>query len=346
MGMYFKIHELEDQFGSFKLGPLSLEMERGEYLALLGPTGCGKTSLMQSIAGISTKAQGQILFNDHDIHLLPVHKRKIGYVSQTSDLFPHLTVSENIAFGLRYLKLSHRERKSRLGRYLEIFNLRKLAGQLAYTLSGGERKKTAIARSLIIQPQLLLLDEPLGMLDHNGRKEMLNILKMIHMDIQTTTIHITHDRYEAWSIAQICAVMNNGRILQNGSVAELFRKPESLFVAEFLGARNIFKAKFKDDSVQLPWGDTKVSHMPDIHDGWVIIRPERIRLVSKDNPHKAAGTVSALHDFGEYLELKITIHKDIVLTVHSSINASTHIDVGKAVCLDWPEDSMHIMTKE
>ncbi len=275
-----------------------------------------------------------------------MHKRKIGYVSQTSDLFPHLTVSENIAFGLRYLRLSHRERKNRLGHYLEIFNLRKLAGQSAYTLSGGERKKTAIARSLIIQPQLLLLDEPLGMLDHNGRKDMLNILKMIHTDLQTTTIHITHDRHEAWGIAQICAVMNNGRILQNGSVAELFRKPESFFVAEFLGGRNIFRATFNDYSVKLPWGAMKVSDMPHVHDGWVIIRPERIRLVSRDNPYKVAGTVSALHDFGEYLELKITINKDTVLTVHSSINNSANIHAGKAVCLDWPEDSMHIITKE
>ncbi|MGA1864669.1 MAG: ABC transporter ATP-binding protein [bacterium] len=344
--MYFKINELENQFGGFKLGPVSLEMEKGEYLALLGPTGCGKTSFMQSVAGISTKARGQILFNDHDISLLPVHKRKIGYVSQTSDLFPHLTVSENIAFGLRYLGLSHQERKLRLEKYLEIFNLRKLAGQSAYTLSGGERKKTAIARSLIIQPQLLLLDEPLGMLDHNGRKEMLDILKMIHNDLQTTTIHITHDRHEAWGVAQVCAVMNNGRILQSGSVAELFRKPETLFVAEFLGGRNIFKATFKDYSVELPWGDIKLSHMPHIHNGWVIIRPERIRLVSGDNPHKAAGTVSALHDFGEYLELKIEINKDTVLTVHSSINRSNDIHAGKAVCLDWPEDSMHIITRE
>ncbi len=342
--MYFKINELEEEFVSFKLGPLSLEMEKGEYLALLGPTGCGKTSLLRSIAGISINSRGEILLNNYDISSLPAHKRKIGYVTQTIDLFPHLTVTENIAFGLRYLKLSSSEKKNRLEQYLDIFSLRKLAGRLAYTLSGGEKKKTALARSLIIQPRLLLLDEPLGMLDHNGRKEMLRILKMIHVDLQTTTIHVTHDRYEAWDIAQICAVMNNGRIIQKGFVSELFRKPESLFVAEFLGGRNMFKAKFEGSLINLSWGEIRVSDVPHISDGWVIIRPERIQFVSKDNSYKVAGKVSSLHDFGEYLEIEVNIKDKVNLIVHSSVDRSTNIYIGKAVYLDWPDDSIHIIS--
>ena len=228
---------------------VSLELKQGEVVGLLGPNGAGKTTTFYMITGMIRPNSGRIFFNGQDITQFPMFKRArmgIGYLSQEPSVFRKLTVEENVMAILETLPLSKSERENRLRTLLEDLSITHLAQQKAYTLSGGERKKTAIARSLIIQPQLLLLDEPLGMLDHNGRKEMLDILKMIHTDLQTTTIHITHDRHEAWSIARVCAVMNNGRIIQRGSVAELFRKPATLFVAEFLGSCNIFKATFKD----------------------------------------------------------------------------------------------------
>jgi ABC-type Fe3+/spermidine/putrescine transport system ATPase subunit len=328
-------------YGNFHLGPLSLEMGQNEYIVILGPTGCGKTSLLQSVAGTYGGVKGKIFLDGHDISILPPQKRNIGYVTQMGDLFPHLTVKENIAFGLSYQNLTRVEKKERLERFTDLFGLAKLADQSAVTLSGGESKRTAMARSLILEPRILLLDEPLGMLDYNGRKDMLQILKMIHDEFQTTTIHVTHDRHEAWSIARTCAVMNNGRIVQTGSVSELFRRPQSCFVAEFLGGTNIFKAVFEDTSATLPWATFKLSLKPSAPEGWVLIRPESIHLTSEDKIPKAKGPVTGLRDFGEYIEIDVRVAESVILKVHSSIEQASNTTIGQTISLDWTDESIH-----
>ena len=288
MSIYFRIKNLEKSFDGFKLGPISFELKKGSYFVLLGPTGCGKTTFLRTIAGIINNDKGNIFVNNRDLSITPVHKRKIGYVSQKPDLFPHLSVEQNIAFGLKYLDITKKEKKERIFRFLDLFGLEKFADRPAYVLSGGESKVTALARSLIIYPDVLLLDEPLGMLDHNGRKEMIEILKRIHKELSTTTIHVTHDRHEAWSFSQNCGVMNNGNLEQKGLVSEIFRKPENEFVADFLGGINIFKAESKNNKVLLPWLSKE---------GSILIRPERISIVSKKDSFKVKGKVFALHDF-------------------------------------------------
>lgn len=346
MRTYFQIDSLETVYGNFRLGPISLQMQQNEYIVILGPTGCGKTSLLQSLAGTFGRAKGKISLDGRDISILPAQKRTIGYVTQMGDLFPHLTVKENIAFGLSYKKLAKTEKHTLLDRYLELFGLEELAKQSAATLSGGESKKTAMARSLIVEPKILLLDEPLGMLDHNGRKDMLQILKIIHDELQTTTIHVTHDRHEAWSIAQTCAVMNNGRIVQTGSVSELFRKPKSRFVAEFLGGTNIFKAVFEDSIARLPWATLKLPSKPSAPEGWVLLRPESIHLSSDDKTAKTKGAVVGLRDFGEYIEFDIQVAETVTLKVHSSIEKANHMVIGQPVFLDWMDESIHTFFEE
>jgi ABC-type Fe3+/spermidine/putrescine transport system ATPase subunit len=341
MGSYFQINELEAVYGNFWLGPLSLDMRQNEYLVILGPTGCGKTTLLQSIAGTYGRVKGEISLDSHNIGILPPQKRHIGYVSQMGNLFPHLTVRENVAFGLSYKKLNRKEKNRLIEHYLELFHLTKLSDHSAATLSGGESKRTAMARSLIVEPRLLLLDEPLGMLDHNGRKDMLQILKMIHDELQTTTIHVTHDRHEAWGIAQTCAVMNDGRIVQTGSVAELFRKPKSCFVAEFLGGVNIFKAIFEEGFAKLSWARLKLPLTPSAPEGWVLIRPESIHLTSDGKPSKVKGSVTGLRDFGEYVEIDIQVAELVRLKVHSSIEQAGDIVIGQTVFLDWMDESIH-----
>lgn len=349
MGMYFILESLEKLFGSFRLGPVSLNLEEKDYLVLLGTTGCGKTSLLRSIVGIRGKIKNSIFLDGRDIGILSPQKRHIGYVAQASDLFPHLSVRKNIAFGLAYQNTTAQEKQRRIERYLDLFNLVNQADQTVATLSGGENKRTAMARSLIVEPKILLLDEPLGMLDQNGRKAMLGTLKMIHDELQTTTIHVTHDRHEAWRIAKRCAVMDRGSIIQTGTVAELVRKPKTRFVAEFLGGTNIFQATFAGIHARLGWMDLTLPAPVAYSKGWVLIRPELITIDRENSECKLSGVVKTIHDFGEYVEVGVVASgsfnssqsDSIELKVHMPLAGVNRIEERQQVYLDWRDESLH-----
>lgn len=346
MTPYFAIDKLENVHGNFKLGPVSMELDKGEYMVVLGPTGCGKTSLLRNIAGIAVSKTGDIYLDGENINNLPPHKRKIGYVTQTSDLFPHLTVKQNVGFGLKYQKLSYADKKAKTGRFLELFGLTAIADQHASTLSGGETKRAAMARSLITEPRILLLDEPLGMLDHNGRKKMTRILQMIHTELKTTTIHVTHDRHEAWSIARKCAVMNDGMVMQTGSTSELFRMPQSRFVAEFLGGTNIFEAEFKDNIARISWLELKIKQNNLKNNGWILIRPEKINIVDATSKSKFNGTISEIKDSGEFIEIVAESVKSVSIMVHTSLDNAIGLKTGDKICLDWDDESVHTILKD
>ena len=349
MGSYFILESLEQLFGAFRLGPISLNLEEKDYLVLLGTTGCGKTSLLRSIVGIGGKRKNSIFLDGRDIGILPSQKRHIGYVAQASDLFPNLTVRKNIAFGLAYQNIAAQEKRTRIERYLDLFNLVKQADQPVATLSGGENKRTAMARSLIVGPKILLLDEPLGMLDQNGRKAILGTLKMIHDELQTTTIHVTHDRHEAWRIAKQCAVMDRGRIIQTGTVAELVRKPKTRFVAEFLGGTNIFQATFNGTKARLGWIDLTLPESTSYSKGWVLIRPELIAIHREKSDCKLSGVVKVIHDFGEYVEVDVAVFGSfdsaqsdpVQLKVHMPLAGAHRIEEGQQVFLHWQDESIH-----
>jgi len=339
------INGLKRKLGQFSLGPISLTLKRGEYFVLLGPTGCGKTSFLSHLAGLYGTDREVIFLDDKDIGRLPSNKRRIGYVMQTGNLFPHLSVKANIAFGLKYLKMTRGEYSQRLKRFLDLFGLTALADRSCLTLSGGETKKTAIARSLIIEPRLLLLDEPLGMLDHNGRKEMLEVLKIIHHELHTTTIHVTHDRHETWMTGQSCGVMNQGKIIQTGSVSELFRQPVDLFTAEFFGGMNIFPASFQGKKAKLSWIDLDLAQSPEKKIGWVLIRPENIRVVNPLHNHKIVGKIAGVRDFGEYIEIEVQIDEKNRLFLHTSVDSAHCFSIGNTLHLDWARDSIHAFSQ-
>ncbi|TET32543.1 MAG: ABC transporter ATP-binding protein [Planctomycetota bacterium] len=346
MPSYFNISELETTLGDFRLGPVSLEIEKGDYVVLLGPTGCGKSTLIKCIIGVLGIENGKISLGDNDIGALPPNKRRVGYVAQITDLFPHMTVEENIAFGLKYLKLTSSERKDRLGQYLDLFGLQNLKNRPATKLSGGESKKVSLARSLIVEPKLLLLDEPVGMLDHNERNDILKILRMVHSELGMTTLHVTHDRHEAWSCARTCAVMNAGRILETGPLAKIFRAPSSRFVAEFLGGANIFKASFDGNKARTAWGSVTLAEPPPGSEGWLMIRPEQIILTGEEDRHTVSGKVAAVRDFGEYVELEVSVEDSNILTVHASVEKASGVGVGREVFLYWPESAVHAIAGE
>lgn len=235
MKTLLQIKNISVKVGNFSVSEVSFSVQENDYLVLLGPTGSGKTILLKTLAGFYRPSEGGIVLDGKDICLLPAHKRNIVYLSQHNDLFPHLNVYENIAFGLRYTGMGKQEIAERVSTYLGIFGLAKFADRNVGTLSGGEGKKVMMARSLAVHPRILLLDEPLGMLDHNARVSLLENIKEVHRKLNLTIIHVSHDRAEAVGVNRKSAVMNMGRLEQIGATDELFSNPANIFVAEFLG---------------------------------------------------------------------------------------------------------------
>lgn len=298
--------------GSFRLGPLSLRVPAGEYLVLLGPSGCGKTTLLRLVCGLAQQESGLVVLDGTDIGRLPPEKRRIGYLPQEPALFPHLDVSGNIAFGLSFSGLDRDARQKRLGLVIGMLELEKLAGRPVHGLSGGESRKVALARSLAASPRLLLLDEPLGMLDPNSREEMRRTLRTIHRETAICAVHVTHDREEARDLAGKCALMNAGRLEQEGPVETLFGQPETRFAARFTGAGNIVPVVFErqGDRLMARAGQAvwPVSGPASPGPGHVLVRPDACAL---DSPGPGApalsGTVREAHARGPCQDISLEI---------------------------------------
>ena len=231
---------------------LSLEIERGSFFALLGPSGCGKTTTLRMIGGFEQPTDGAIYLGDREVSGLPAYKRDVNTVFQSYALFPHLSVLENVAFGLRRRGLKGKEVRERVREILRVVGLEGMEGRKPRQLSGGQQQRVALARALVNRPRVLLLDEPLGALDLKLRKQMQLELKSIQHDVGITFIHVTHDQEEAMTMADRIAVMNGGRIEQLGTPTELYETPQTAFVAGFLGASNLIAGTVAGpDRVQL-----------------------------------------------------------------------------------------------
>jgi spermidine/putrescine transport system ATP-binding protein len=218
---------------------LSLEIEQGRFYALLGPSGCGKTTTLRMIGGFEQPSEGAIYLGDHDVSGLPPHRRDVNTVFQSYALFPHLTIGENVGFGLRRRGVKGADLRGRVEEMLGVVGLAGLGARKPRQLSGGQQQRVALARALVNRPRVLLLDEPLGALDLKLRKEMQLELKSIQHDMGITFVHVTHDQEEAMTMADAIVVMNLGRIEQLGEPAELYERPASAFVAGFLGVSNL-----------------------------------------------------------------------------------------------------------
>jgi spermidine/putrescine transport system ATP-binding protein len=234
---------------------LTLAVESGTFTALLGPSGCGKTTTLRMIGGFEDPNAGTILLGDRPVTGLPPHKRDVNTVFQSYALFPHLTLFENVAFGLRRRGVRGAELRSRVERMLHVVGLDGLGGRRPRQLSGGQQQRVALARALVNSPRVLLLDEPLGALDLKLRKEMQLELKRIQHELGMTFVHVTHDQEEAMTMADEIVVMNRGRIEQRGAPAELYERPQTPFVASFLGISNLLDGTVAGpDAVQLDGG--------------------------------------------------------------------------------------------
>jgi len=254
--MGIEIRNVSKQFGNFQaLGDVSLDIEAGELVALLGPSGCGKTTLLRIIAGLETPDQGSILFSGQDTTDVHVRERGVGFVFQHYALFRHMTVFENVAFGLRVkpraLRPSEAQIKEKVHSLLSLVQLDWLADRFPSQLSGGQRQRIALARALAVEPKVLLLDEPFGALDAKVRKELRRWLRRLHDDLHVTSIFVTHDQEEALEVADRVVLMNAGKVEQIGSPQQVWDHPASPFVYGFLGDVNLFHGRAHEGQVHL-----------------------------------------------------------------------------------------------
>jgi putative spermidine/putrescine transport system ATP-binding protein len=256
---HVEIQELAAGYDGTRVLDLSeLSIQAGEFLSILGPSGCGKTTLLNCLAGFVEPEHGRIVLDGNDVTALPPYRRGLGMVFQNYALFPHLTVADNVAYGLRVRKVGRAERMSRVAEVLRLVGLADFAGRRPRQLSGGQQQRVAIARALAIRPSVLLLDEPLSNLDAKLRREMRVELRSLQQQVGTTMVFVTHDQEEALALSDRVAVMNAGRVEQLGTPEEVYRRPRTRFVAEFIGAANVLEQA----------GEL------------VAVRPERIRISS------------------------------------------------------------------
>jgi spermidine/putrescine transport system ATP-binding protein len=274
---------------------LSLEIEHGSFFALLGPSGCGKTTTLRMIGGFEQPTEGQIYLGDTEVSGLPSYKRNVNTVFQSYALFPHLSVFENVAFGLRRQGVRGETLTGQVNEILRLVGLEGMGKRKPRQLSGGQQQRVAVARALVNKPKVLLLDEPLGALDLKLRKQMQLELKGIQHDIGITFVHVTHDQEEAMTMADQIAVMNHGRIEQLGTPTELYETPSTAFVAGFLGASNLIPGTVSGSNTVRLHSGPEVRVRPDALAGRtgevaVGIRPEKIEL-GQGQPNSLEGTV-------------------------------------------------------
>jgi putative spermidine/putrescine transport system ATP-binding protein len=272
---------------------VDLEVGHGEFVSLLGPSGCGKTTILRMIAGLIEPTAGRIHLGGEDITERPVHKRNLGYVFQSYALFPHMTVAENVAFGLRRRGRPEAEITRRVDRALELVHLQGLGARLPRALSGGQQQRVALARAIVTEPTVLLLDEPLSNLDALLRDAMRVELKRLQQELGITTIFVTHDQAEALTLSDRIAVLNKGRLEQMGAPREIYHRPTTPFVAGFIGRSNFLRGRVSGTELGLDGGGAIPLPAHRIADGTralVALRQENVRLAA-DPASGLSGTV-------------------------------------------------------
>ncbi len=278
---------------------VSIDIRRGEFFALLGPSGCGKTTLLRMIAGLETPDEGALFVEDCDVTLIPAHRRPVNMVFQHYALFPHLSVEKNVSFGLRYKPIPRAEHRDRAAAALDLVRLSGLQSRYPHELSGGQKQRVALARALVLQPRVLLLDEPLAALDQKLRKEMQVELKQLQRRLGITFVFVTHDQEEALTMSDRVAVMNAGKVEQMDASQRVFERPATPFVADFMGASNFVSAKIiqRDGAILMVASsagfetvlliDPAAAHAPGDSVRF-IIRPEKLRLAPTEPAPAAA----------------------------------------------------------
>ena len=322
------------------LNDINLYIRKKEFVTLLGPSGCGKTTTLRIIGGFEYPSTGRVMFEGKDITSLPPYKRRVNTVFQKYALFPHLNVHDNIAFGLKIKKMSRGEIDKRVDKMLNLVNMQGYGKRSVDSLSGGQQQRIAIARSLVNEPEVLLLDEPLGALDLKLRKGMQLELKSMQQQLGITFLYVTHDQEEALTMSDTIVVMNTGRILQIGTPKTIYDEPANAFVANFIGESNIIRGTMVRDElvhfggVDFPCVDSGFGENTPVD---VVVRPEDIVIVGEDIG-QLTGTVKSVLFKGVHYEMMIECG-DFTWKIHST----TMQPVGSRVGLNIVPFNIHIM---
>ena len=345
-----EVKNLSVDLGGFLLKDITLDVKDGEYYMILGPTGAGKTVLLESIAGLYPVRGGQIWLNGREITNLEPEKRGIGMVYQDYVLFPHLSVKENVVFGLRLRRLPRHEIEATLGWLTELLGISHLLERKPDTLSGGESQKVALARALSVKPEVLLLDEPLSALDPETREDIQHELRRVHQRLGLTVIHVTHDFEEAVALGDRIAVIGEGRIMQVGTSEQVFRQPNSEFVARFAMSRNIFSGEVRDGDEEcavIEVGEVGIAVATELRGRYhASIRPEDI-LISPEPLKSSArnslrGTISRVDDRGSTLLLTVSVPPEFICLVTRRSFEEMELGGGKEVYLTFKASAVHV----
>lgn len=338
--------QLTLRLGQFHLNEVSLRVEEGQYFVLLGPTGAGKTVLVECIAGFHRPQAGSVWLDDSDVTLLKPEERRIGYVPQDYALFPHLTVQENIEFGLRLTKMRPEAQGSRVAELVDLLHISPLLSRLPLTLSGGEKQRVALARALAVRPRVLLLDEPLSAVDEQMRERLCVELRALHDRTGTTIIHVCHNFEETLAVADRVGVIRDGQVQQVGTAEDIFQHPQTEFVAEFTRTENLYRGVLK------PMGEGQASFL---HDETTLrvktplsgkthlsLRPEHVVVDPPEGSENVLwGHVVALLDKGPLLKVEIEAGLRVVALLPKSVAEARGLSVGRAITVALPPARLH-----
>jgi spermidine/putrescine transport system ATP-binding protein len=334
---------------------IDVDMPPGEFFTLLGPSGCGKTTTLRMIAGFEQPTSGRIMLDGTDVARVPPHRRNVNTVFQSYALFPHLDVTKNVAFGLKYQKLDKGERAKRVGQALELVNLTEFAHRKADQLSGGQQQRVALARALVLQPRVLLLDEPLGALDAKLRKNLQVELKALQAELGITFVFVTHDQEEALTMSDRIAVMNKGLVEQAASPRSIYEEPTTVFVAEFLGVSNLLEAEAvgrEGAACAVRIGDRVFrcgqGELDAVGEVKVMIRPERIVI----EPHAETGDerLPGIVERSVFLGGSHEVHVRVLggelmkaIVANDGSPTPVSLDPGAAVSLRLPPSALRVL---
>ena len=336
MSKVISIDHVDKFYGDFQaIKDVSLQIKAGEFFTLLGPSGCGKTTLLRMIAGFNTIEKGEIRFDDTVINHVPTYRRNIGMVFQSYAIFPHLTVRQNVEYGLKPRKVPKAEMKERVDRAMKLTQIDQYADRQPQQLSGGQQQRVALSRAIVIEPDLLLMDEPLSNLDAKLRVQMRTSIREIQRKLNITTIYVTHDQEEALAVSDRIAVMNMGVVEQVGKPYEIYSKPVNTFVANFIGISNFLDGKVTQGGVSIMGTAPLPVQLKRPFDGDVriSIRPEHIELVEPQNG-AINGEVKIATFLGDFISYEVRLSNDQVIQCNQYVHLNPRMrEIGEKVAL-------------